>query len=73
MKAPFRVYRTVEGRLVPEGHPEAAFLEFPAGADLPNVVAAALGLKQAEPLEDKQAAKPEDKARRRPRSRSRKG
>lgn len=57
-----RVYRTLDGSHVPEGHPDAAFLAFSQFDDLPKEVAAELadkGKKKA-PVADKQT-KPADK------------
>lgn len=62
MKTPVRIYRTADGRLVKYGDPEAAFLAYPAGRDIPDNVASELGLKQGDKPEDKQVDQPEDKA-----------
>lgn len=55
------VWRTVDGRHVPDGHPDAAFLAYPAGDDLPADVAAELVAATA-----KAKAAPADKARTKP-------
>jgi hypothetical protein len=48
MKAPERVYHTMRSRTewVREGHPDAAFLAFPKGEELPHPVADALGFER---------------------------
>ncbi|MGH9251404.1 MAG: hypothetical protein ACRD0W_18055 [Acidimicrobiales bacterium] len=56
-----RIYRTVDGRHVPDGDPDAAFLAFSQYDELPADVAAEL--KQAGRSADKQAAKSADKSR----------
>lgn len=74
MKATERIYRTRDGRLVKEGHLDAAFLAYPPGSQIPADEARANGLlddEQAAPRrpaknrtrhQDKSAAKPADKA-----------
>ncbi|MBM7788858.1 hypothetical protein [Tenggerimyces flavus] len=67
MKITEHVWKTVDGRLVPHGHPDAAFLEFPAGTEMGDDRARELGLlvddapKSRRPAANKQAAKSEDK------------
>lgn len=62
VKTDRRVYRTRDDRLVWEGDPDAAFLAYPAGREIPESVAARIGGKQAPKPKDKQAPKPEDKS-----------
>ena len=45
-RVPERLYRTVTGRLVRHGHPEAAFLAFPAGMELSDEEATRTGVLQ---------------------------
>lgn len=40
-------WRTNDGRLVPDGHPEAALLAFPRGHEIPDLVAKKTGLEAA--------------------------
>lgn len=69
MRLEQHVWKTVDGRLVPDGDQDAAFLEFPAGIEMGDDRARELGLldeddepKQApRPAANKQAAKPADK------------
>ena len=57
------LWRTAQGdRLVETGHPDAAFLAYPAGSDIPDDEAARYGLKSKPKPADKAAAKPADKA-----------
>lgn len=64
-----RIYRTVDGRHVAEGHADAAFLAYTQYDEVPDDVAAEVTgkpkrtrrAKQATKRSDKQAAKPEDK------------
>lgn len=62
-----RIYRTVDGRHVPEGHADAAFLAFTQYDEVPREVTDEL--KHGRKPADKQAAKPADKAIERPRRR----
>lgn len=39
-----RVWRTDGGKLVPDGHPDAAFLAYAPGEQVPDLVAARVGL-----------------------------
>lgn len=66
-------WRTRDGRLVPDGDPDARFLAFPRGHDVPELIAEKTGLaaavkrhvgdaKQAAPQEDKMAGRPPDKS-----------
>lgn len=58
-----RIYRTVDGRLVEEGDTEAAFLEYPEGAELPDETARKLGLlKESKPAANKARSAPANKA-----------
>ncbi len=43
-RVPERIYRTLTGRLVRHGHPEAAFLAFPAGMELSDEEAGRTGV-----------------------------
>lgn len=61
-----RIYRTVDGRHVEEGHVDAAFLAYSQYDDVPDDVLADLGKKPA----PKQAAKSADKSRRPSRNKS---
>lgn len=63
MKAPQRIYRTTDGRLVAEGHRDAAFLAYAKGDDVAAADEAKLpGAKSAPPISNKMASKPEDKS-----------
>lgn len=74
MKATERIYRTRDGRLVKEGHLDAAFLAYPPGSQIPDDEARANGLLEDEKPalrrpaknrtrhQDKAAAKPADKS-----------
>lgn len=42
-----RVWRTAVGTLVPDGHPDAAFLAYAPGTLVPDLVAAQVGLTAA--------------------------
>lgn len=55
-----RIYTTTDGRYVTEDDPDAAFLAYPAGAEIPAQVAEQL--KQAKRPADKQLSGHEDKA-----------
>lgn len=58
-----RVYRTVDGRLVEEGDPEAAFLAYPAGEEVVDAEARRSGLTEfLAKAGVKAKAKPADKA-----------
>lgn len=61
-----RVYRTVDGRLVRHGDPAAAFLAYPAGAELSDEEARRSGLlelaEKSRRPEDKMAGRPRDKS-----------
>lgn len=54
-----RIYRTADGRHVPEGHADAAFLAYSQYDEVPDEVADEL--KHGRKPADKQAAKPADK------------
>ena len=56
MKATERVFRTADGRHVPEAHPDAAFLAYPVGHEMPDAVAAELNPQTVEPEEKAMAA-----------------
>jgi hypothetical protein len=61
------VWRTEDGRLVPDGDPDAAFLAYPAGTEFSDEEAARIGLTKSlsghtSQLDTKAAAKPADKA-----------
>lgn len=60
MRSEHRIFRTTDGRLVADGHPDAAFLAYLPGdeVDQQDVVK----LKLRVPPEDKMAARPADKA-----------
>lgn len=64
-RVPERIYRTGDGRLVPHGHLEAAFLAFPEGEELSDEEAARLGVrdfvKSSRVPHNKMAAPPLDK------------
>lgn len=68
MKATERVFRTADGRHVRESHPDAAFLAYPVGHEMPEAVAAELypptveSRAEPEPGEKAKAA-PANKAR----------
>lgn len=51
-----RIYKTLDGKHVPEGHPDAAFLAFSQFDEVPDEVKAEVG-------PPKKAAKPADKSR----------
>jgi len=57
-----RLYRTTDGKLVEEGDPDAAFLAYPAGAELSDEEARREGLLSEKKPPPKAAAKPADKA-----------
>jgi len=67
-KVPHHIWRTTDGRLVPTGDPDAAFLAYPAGEELADHDAEARGLldvypsKAVDKPQDKAMSKPEDKA-----------
>lgn len=65
-KVPQHVWRTDDGALVPDGHPDAAFLAYAAGDQLTDHDAEAKGLLAVYPAEKKSAkkavSKPADKA-----------
>ena len=67
MKAEQHIWRTADGRHVPDGDPDAAILAYPRGHDVPDDVTAELTggtakpVKQAPRPANKQAAKPADK------------
>lgn len=62
MKIEQHVWRTEDGRLVPHGDPDAAFLEFPAGTEMGDDRARELGLlKQVRPVANKARSKSDDK------------
>lgn len=63
-----RIYRTMDGRHVPEGHAEAAFLAFTQYDEVPDEVADEV--KHGRKPADKKAAKSEDKVAERPRRRA---
>lgn len=65
MKATERVWRTTDGRHVPEAHPDAAFLAYPVGHEMPDEIAAELyPAAEPEPIAEEKAAKtPPNKAR----------
>lgn len=54
-----RIYRTVDGRLVREGDLDAAFLEFAAGAEIPDATARKLGLDETDAVASGIHAEPE--------------
>lgn len=60
-----QVWRTNDGRLVEPGHPDAAFLAFARGQDVPDREAQRLGLsdylKSRGKPQDKAIARPQDK------------
>lgn len=49
MKATERIFRTADGRHVREAHPDAAFLAYPVGHEMPDDVAAELYPADVEP------------------------
>jgi hypothetical protein len=68
-KVPERLYRTTGDRFVAHGDPEAAFLAFPAGAELSDEEARRLGVAEyfaekarATPPQNKMGARPSDKS-----------
>jgi hypothetical protein len=66
-KVPRHIWRTTDGRLVPHGHADAAFLAYPAGEELSDHDAKAKGVLAVYPDEKKTTAKkavakPADKA-----------
>ena len=63
MKIEQHVWKTADGRLVQDGDPDAAFLEYPAGMELADDLARKVGLLVDEPKPAKKAAaKPADKS-----------
>lgn len=58
-----RIYRTADGKVVDEGHPDAAYLVVGPGGELSDDEAKEYGLvkAQAEPADAKARAKPDDK------------
>lgn len=56
-----RLWRTTDDRLVEDGHPDAAFLAYTAGQEVPDRLAAELGLPGA-PAGGKARTRPADKA-----------
>lgn len=63
MKATERLYRTADGTLVAEGHPDAAFLAYTEGDDIDAADQDKVpGAKSRKPAANKMAPKPEDKA-----------
>jgi hypothetical protein len=68
-KVPERLYRTTDGRLVRHNDPEAAFLAFPAGAELSDEEARRYGVAgffaekaRAAAPQNKLGARPSDKS-----------
>lgn len=66
MKIEKHVWKTADGGLVPDGDPDAAFLEYPAGTEMGDDRARELGLldeepKRAQPAANKARSKPNDK------------
>lgn len=57
------LYRTADDRVVPEGHPDAAFLLAAEGDEIPEGYKAP-AKQDAGPAEDKAAPAPENKTRR---------
>lgn len=58
-----RVYRTTDGRLVLQGDPNAAYLEYPAGTEVSDHTARKLGLAEEKPpARGKSRSKPQDKS-----------
>jgi len=53
------VWRTADGAHVPHGHPDAAFLAYPAGDLVPVAVLAELDVDK--PVAQKRASRPADK------------
>lgn len=56
-------WRTTDARLVPDGHPDAAFLAYPRGQEIPDATARQLGILEPEA---KAASAPANKARAKP-------
>ncbi len=59
-------WRTEDGRLVPDGDPDARFLAYPTGQEIPDATARQLGILDDEPKAkpapaNKARAKPADK------------
>jgi hypothetical protein len=57
-----RVFRTPDGRLVPETDPDAAFLKYAVGDEIAPEDAQALSVKSKAPTANKMRAKPADKS-----------
>ncbi|ANN16249.1 hypothetical protein SD37_11735 [Amycolatopsis orientalis] len=54
------IWRTADGKLVEHGHPDAAFLQYPAGTDVPDADAkrlrlADIGKSEPDPEPEKEA------------------
>lgn len=60
-RVPRHIWRTTDKRLVPHGHPEAAFLAYPLGTELADADADRLGVTAVYPAE-KALGKTADKA-----------
>ena len=60
MHTPQRIYRTLEGDLVLEGHPDAAYLAYGESDEVENRDQATVTKLLAKPA-DKQASKPRNK------------
>lgn len=62
------VWRTTDGRYVPAGHPDAAFLAHAPGVEIPDREAQRIGLSdylksRSKPAQDKSMGRPFDKGR----------
>lgn len=68
-RVPERICRTADGRLVREGDPQAAFLAYPAGAELSDEEAERFGLL-ALGTDAKLGSRPQDKLARRGRDKA---
>lgn len=72
-KVPRHVWRTVDDRLVLDGHPEAAFLAYPRGTEMTDGEALSSGVLAAVQGPTEQAAEVEQPAKTGPASRRARG
>ena len=67
-RVPQHIWKTADGKLVPHGHPDAAYLAYAAGDELTDHDAQARGLLAVYP--EKAKRKPADKAMAKPADKS---